>query len=388
MKAIVNGKIITENAIQTDSAIVFDEKIQRIVPENELDANVEKIDAMGGYVLPGFVDIHVHGGGGADVLDGSFEEIETVTKLHASHGTTSLVATTLTCPDETLYSGLAKIADAIDRGTDGAEILGIHLEGPYFSGQARGAQNIVEVKYPTPEEVEKIWELSKGKILRWDSAPELPNTEFFGKWLKEKNIKASIGHSAANAETALWAYEFGFDHITHLYCSTTTEHKEGQVVHGGIVEATYLEDGFTVELIADGKHIPRETMLLVFKLKGAKKTALITDAMRAAGTDVEESILGSKFDGSRVIVEDGVAKLPDRSSFAGSIGTMDRALKVALGYGVPVLDAVRALTLTPAEIVNVSDRKGSLDVGKDADILITDEDFNLKSVYIRGAKYN
>ena len=129
-------------------------------------------------------------------------------------------------------------------------------------------------------------------------------------------------------------------------------------------------------------------MLLVFKIKGAKRTALITDAMRAAGTDVTESILGSKFDGSRVIVEEGVAKLPDRSSFAGSIGTMDRALKVALGYGVPVLDAVRSLTLTPAEIVNVSDRKGSLDVGKDADILITDADFNLRSVYIRGAKYN
>jgi len=388
MKAIVNGKIITENAILTDSAIIFDEKIKKIIPKNELDANVEKIDAMGGYVLPGFVDIHVHGGGGADVLDGSYEEINTVTKLHALHGTTSLVATTLTCPDETLYSGLGLIADAIDRGTDGAEILGIHLEGPYFSGQARGAQNIVEIKYPTPEEVEKIWELSKGKILRWDSAPELPNTEFFAKWLKKKNIKASIGHSAANAETALWAYELGFDHITHLYCSTTTEHKEGQVVHGGIVEAAYLEDGITVELIADGKHIPRETMLLVFKIKGAKKTALITDAMRAAGTDVTESILGSKFNGSRVIVEEGVAKLPDRSSFAGSIGTMDRALKVALGYGVPVLDAIRSLTLTPAELVNCADRKGSLDVGKDADILITDEDFNLKSVYIRGEKYN
>ena len=119
-----------------------------------------------------------------------------------------------------------------------------------------------------------------------------------------------------------------------------------------------------------------------------KKTALITDAMRAAGPEVEESILGCKDNGLRVIVEEGVAKLPDRSSFAGSIGTMDRALKVALGYGVPVLDAVRALTLTPAELVNCADRKGSLDVGKDADILITDADFNLKSVYIRGEKYN
>ncbi len=388
MKAIVNGKIITEKEILSGYAVLFDETIKAIVPENELPKDVDKVDAKSGYVLPGFVDIHVHGGGGADVLDGSYEEIDTVTKLHAKHGTTSLVATTLTCPDETLYSGLAKIADAIERGTSGAEILGIHLEGPYFSSKAKGAQNILEQKYPTPEEVEKIWELSKGKILRWDSAPELPNTEFFAKWLKENKIKASIGHSAANAETALWAYELGFDHITHLYCSTTTEHKEGQTVHGGIVEASYLEDGFTVELIADGKHIPKETMLLVFKIKGAKKTALITDAMRAAGTDVKNSILGSKFDGSSVVVEDGVAKLPDRSSFAGSIGTMDKALKVALEYGVPVLDAIRSMTLTPAEIVNVADRKGSLEVGKDADILITDSDFNLQSVYIRGAKYN
>ena len=163
------------------------------------------------------------------------------------------------------------------------------------------------------------------------------------------------------------------------------EHKVGQVVHGGIIEATYLEDGMTAELIADGKHIPRETMLLGFKLKGDNRLALVTDAMRAAGTDVTESVLGGGACGVPVIVEDGVAKLPSRVSFAGSIATMDHALRtVHLKYGVPLCDAVRAMTLTPATLVGADKDKGSIAVGKHADFVVMDDTFTVKSVFVRG----
>lgn len=387
INAIINGKIVTENGILTGKALLFENKIVSITEEGTIPANAAVTDAGGGYVTPGFVDIHVHGGGGADFLDGTTAAVDTVTRCHALHGTTSLLATTLTCPNETLLSGMECIVERIENGSNGAEILGLHLEGPYFASAAKGAQNVTAQRTATKEEIELFIKTAKGHIVRWDAAPELPGTDLLAHVLAGNGILASVGHSSANAECVLNSYKKGFTHITHLYCSTTTEHKEGQTVHGGIIEAAYLEDGITVELIADGKHIPRETMLLAFKIKGADKVALITDAMRAAGTDVTESVLGSVKNGSPVIVEDGVAKLPDRSFFAGSIGTMDKAFKVAVGYGVPLTDAVKALSLTPARIIGFDKHKGSLEHGKDADVLIFDERLELKKVFIKGNLY-
>ncbi len=387
MIAVVNGVLVTPDRVLKGKTLLFDEKIVAIRDADEpIPGGARIIDAAGGYVLPGFVDLHVHGGGGADFLDADPDAIETVLKTHAKHGTTSLLATTLTCPDEVLYAGIGRLGDAIENGTPegGSEILGIHLEGPYFAAASKGAQAITEQKIPTEKELNELYALSRGHIVRFDAAPELPGMDLFADWTRERGILASIGHSAANAETALAYYAKGFSHITHLYCSTTTEHKEGQTVHGGIVEAAYLEDGFTVELIADGKHIPRETMLLCFKIKGAKKTALITDAMRAAGTEAKESILGEKNTGTPVMIEDGVAKLFDRSSFAGSVGTMDVCFATALRYGVPLADAAESCTLTPARIAGFADRKGSLDVGKDADVLLFDGKRNLKKVFVGG----
>ena len=387
MKAVVNGVLVTPDRILSDKVLLFDETIVRIAERGEpVPKDAEIVDAAGGYVLPGFVDLHVHGGGGYDFLDDDPDAIGAILRLHARHGTTSLLATTLTCPDETLYAGVERLGRAIEDGApkNGCEILGIHLEGPYFAAASKGAQAITEQKIPTQKELDKLYALSRGHILRFDAAPELPGMDLFADWTRERGILASTGHSAANAETTLAFYEKGFTHVTHLYCSTTTEHKEGQTVHGGIVEAAYLTDGMTVELIADGKHIPRETMLLCFKIKGADKTALITDAMRAAGTDATESILGEKNTGTPVIVEDGVAKLCDRSSFAGSVATMDVCLQTAIRYGVPLSQAVKSCTLTPARIAGASDRKGSLDVGRDADILILDRAFNVRKTFCRG----
>ena len=386
MKIISNCKIVTPFEILENKSLTFDGKIISIADTaSSRVSDAEVFDAEGGYLLPGFVDIHVHGGGGYDFLDSAPEAIGTILKTHARHGTTSLLATTLTCPDEILCRGIKMLGEAIEKGAQGgSELLGLHLEGPYFSSAAKGAQAITEQKLPSSEELENWRKLSKNSIVRIDAAPELPNMDILAQWARDNGVLASIGHSGANAETAIEYLGKGFTHITHLYCSTTTEHKEGQVVHGGIIEAAYLCDDFTVELIGDGKHIPKETMLLCFKIKGADKTALITDAMRAAGTKADRSVLGESVTGTPVIIEDGVAKLTDRSSFAGSIATMDICFNTALSYGVPLCDAVKSCSLTPARIIGVDDRKGSIEPGKDADILIYDKDFVLKKVFVRG----
>ena len=388
MKAIVNGALVTPDAVLLGKTLLFGERIEAIADARDpLPAGVETVDARGGCVLPGFVDLHVHGGGGYDFLDPDPGAIDAILRLHAAHGTTALFATTLTCPDEILYGGIGRLAAAIGRGrtADGSDLLGIHLEGPWLSPANVGAQAVKGERTPTARELDRLFTLSGGRIARIDAAPELSaGIDLLAAFASEYGILLSIAHSAANAETALAAYEKGFTHITHLYCSTTTEHKEGQTVHAGIVEAAYLEDGFTVELIGDGKHIPRETMLLCFKIKGADKVALVTDAMRAAGTDATTSILGERSTGTSVVVEDGVAKLPDRSSFAGSVATMDVCFKTALRYGVPLCDAARSCTLTPARIAGVADRKGSLEVGRDADILLFDGNFGLQGVFIGG----
>ena len=200
-------------------------------------------------------------------------------------------------------------------------------------------------------------------------------------------IGLSVAHSDAVAEDIYRAYDMGFDHITHFYCNTPTVRKIGQVRYAGVVEAAYMLDGMSVDLIGDGKHIPRELMRMVLKLKGADKVALITDAMRAAGTDVTESYLGKERPEARVIIEDGVAKLPDRSFFAGSIATSEIAFRTAVGdFGIDVCDVSKMMSAVPARLCGVSGRKGELRRGYDADIVIVDKSLKVRNVWTNGNK--
>ena len=218
-----------------------------------------------------------------------------------------------------------------------------------------------------------------------DAAPELPNMELFAKVMAENGVLASLAHSAATAPEALRAFDWGFSHVTHFYNACTTFHKKNGLVYSGIVEAAYLRDDVTIELIGDGRHIPRESMLLALRIKGADSIALITDAMRAAGVNCEKSVLGARTTGVPVVIRDDVAQLPDLSSYAGSIATMDRCLRTAhVQYGIPLPEVSRMLSLTPARLCGVSDRKGSLEKGKDGDVVVLSGDFQVQQVYARG----
>ncbi len=382
---IYNARIITPHTIiKNGSILVTGEKITAVSEKNIEAEGAVEIDAKGKYVSPGFIDIHVHGGGGHDFMDGNETAFLKIAELHAQYGTTSMLPTTLTSSKEELLQTLAIYESANKKNTSGAQFLGMHLEGPYISMNQRGAQDARYIRNPDADEYHEIIS-STSCIKRWSSAPELKGSMELGRFLRSKNILPAIAHTDAIYEEVLEAFGNGYTLITHLYSAMTGVTRRNAYRFAGVIESTYLIDGMDVEIIADGVHLPPALLKLVYKIKGPDRIALITDAMRAAGMPEGESILGSLHNGIKVIVEDGVAKLPDRSSFAGSVATANRLLKTMVTMAdVSVADAVKMLSATPARILNVSDTKGELTAGKDADIVIFDDDFTIQKTIIQG----
>ena len=346
------------------------------------------IDAEGGYLMSGFIDLHVHGGGGADFMDGTPEAFETAVASHLKHGTTLLYPTAMTASEEDISAFIDAYLE-FKKKTPYAHLTGgLHLEGPYFSGanaQSSGAQKKGSMRLPDREETERHLERAQGNIVRWDAAVELDGIREFADRMNKAGVLMAIAHSDATADEAEKGFEWGFSHVTHFYNAVSSHRKREQTVYGGIVEATYLDDGVTVELIGDGCHIPRHELLLALKIKGEDGVSVITDATRIAGTDMKEGKLGGLKNGSDIIVEDGVAKLPDRTCFAGSIATMDRCLRTLCTlFGLPITTASRLLSLSPAKRMGISDKKGSIEIGKDADLVIVDEALQIKNVIVGG----
>ncbi len=387
---IKGGRLVFPGSIESGLALVCDKsagKILGIVRENDLttESTDEVIDAAGSYVSPGFVDIHVHGGGGYDFMDGTVEAFLGASRMHAIHGTTSMIPTTVTSTDEDLYGTFNVFDKACSLNEDGAQMLGLHLEGPYFSAAKSGAQDPSYLKNPSPDHYMPILDATDS-ILRWSVAPELPGAMALGDELSRRGILAALAHTDAVYETVEESVLHGYSHVTHLYCAMSTIIRKNAYRYAGLQEAAFLLDDLSVEIIADGVHLPKSLLQYTFKFKGADKTALCTDAMRAAGMPEGTYILGSLKNGQNVIVEDGVAKLPDRSAFAGSVATTDRLVRTMVQLaGVSLVDAVKMMTLTPSRIMRIDDRKGSLLSGKDADIVIFDDNIEI-SATIRGGK--
>jgi N-acetylglucosamine-6-phosphate deacetylase len=383
---IINGRILTPRRILSDMHLIFENGIiSAIRADSELDRKLPTIDAGGNFVAPGFIDMHLHGGGGFDFSDGSEEAIIEPAVTHARFGTTSLAPTTVAGDFESLKKFILLYNTvAADCRFRGANLLGLHLEGPYFSVAQRGAQDIRYLKTPAPEDYLEILGLSD-RIIRWDAAPELPGSLEFADALRARGILPSIAHSDATFEQALTAREHGFTHITHLYSGTSTVTRIGAFRTAGVNEFAFLFDDVTVEIIADGCHLPPSLLKLIYKIKGPSRIALITDAMRAAGTNLKTSRIGDARNGLEVIIEDGVAKLPDRTSFAGSIATTNRLVRNMVELAdVPLTEAVSMATTTPARILGLEGRKGMLAPGYDADIVIFDRDFEILHTIVAG----
>ena len=375
---ILNGKIFTPNGwIENGSVLIKDSTILDVLNHsNRLSMADNVIDAEGAYVLPGGIDIHVHGGGGRDFMETSEDAFVTAVEAHRAHGTTSIFPTLSSSTAEMICDASVTCEKLMLDPMSG--VLGLHLEGPYFNPKMAGGQLRENIRIPDPQEYVPLVEQFKC-IKRWDASPELPNTEQFARYLRSKGVVVALGHTAARFEDVERAYRAGFNLATHFYCAMTASHKEGMYRHDGTVEAVYLNDGINVEMICDGIHVPPVILKMIHKMKGTEHVAIITDALACAASDSKTA-----FD-PRVIIEDGVCKLADRSALAGSIATMDRLVYTCVKKAkIAIEDVARMASETPARIMGVYDRKGSISYGKDADICIYNSDLVLTHVIQMG----
>ena len=366
--------------IATGTLVLQDGKIKNI--SDHVPAGAETIDCEGCYVSPGFIDMHSHGAGGADFMDGTVEAFLTAARMHAKHGTTLLFPTTLASNTEGLMDSLSTYRTAKLENREGAAFGGMHLEGPYFSPKFAGAQDPRYIKNPDPSEYMKVLD-----IVRWSFAPELEGSAEFAAELRSRGIVASIGHTDATFGDCDRAYRAGATLMTHFYSCMSTISRRNAYRYAGTIEYGYWQDGMDIEIIADGVHVPSDLLKLLLKIKGSGRISLVTDSMRAAGMPEGKYILGSLSDGQEVIVEDGVAKLPDRSAFAGSVATADRLVRTMVREaGCSMSEAVMMISGNPARVMGLSDRKGSIEPGKDADIVVFDDNVNVVHTIVGGRK--
>ncbi|MEP7258225.1 MAG: N-acetylglucosamine-6-phosphate deacetylase [Flavitalea sp.] len=384
---IFNGRIITPYRIIPYGSILITGNTITAVSEGNIETEVaEEIDAQGKYIAPGFIDIHIHGSLGDDFMDGSEEAFLKIAEGNTRFGTTSMTPTTLTSNQEGLYQTLDLYDSAHQKNNKGAQFLGMHLEGPYFAMNQRGAQDARYIRDPDPKEYKEVIAYSKN-ISRWSAAPELKGALEFGRYLTSKGILAAMAHTDAIYEEVIKGFENGYTLATHLYSGMSGVTRREAYRYAGAVESAFLIDEMSVELIADGKHLPAPLLKLAYKIKGADRIALITDANRGAGMpEGSKIILGNKNTGLEAIIEDGVAKLlPEKNSFAGSVATTDRLVYNMIHLAeAPLIDAVKMMTATPAVIMGVLAKKGSLAAGKDADIVIFDEQINIETTIVGG----
>ncbi len=387
MKKILfkNAQIITPTGITQGDLQVCGTKIEKIdFDSTECLKGDIIVDVAGKYLSPGFIDVHTHGAGGADFMDGDVESIYTAAKAHLKHGTTSILPTTITGSKQNLldYIDLFNTVDL--EKADCPNILGLHLEGPYFAASQAGAQDPKHLRNPETDEYNAVLEKTD-RVLRWSFAVELEGSDEFLNALRAKGIITSLAHSDASCEQVFRAYEKGLSCLTHFYSAMSSVKRVNAYRVAGAIEAGYLLDDLFVEVIADGKHLPKELLQLIYKVKGSERICLVTDSMRAAGMPDGEYILGGKETGMLVVSEDNVAKLMDRTSFAGSTATTDRLVRTFRELTeAPLYEVVKMITLNPAKLLKLDAQKGSIAEGKDADLIIFDEDINVSSAMVMG----
>lgn len=375
---IINGRILTPQGwLKNGSIILRDSKILEVTNCDLAVIGAKLVDAKGMYVVPGGIEMHVHGGGGRDFQEGKEDAFRTAVEAHLKHGTTSIFPT-LSSSTVPMIEEAVKTCDKLMEDPL-TPILGLHLEGHYLNPAKAGAQQPGWIKNPDPNEYIPIVENSRC-LKRWDAAPEMPGAIQFGRYCAEKGVLPSIAHTQANYSDVKAAFEAGYRHVTHFYNAMPGFHNKHEFKYEGTVESVYLIDDMTIECVADGIHVPPTILRMAYKIKGVERMALITDALAVAAADEN----AQAFD-ARVIVEDGVAKLSDRSALAGSIATTDRLIKTAVNMAeIPLEDAVRMCSETPSLIMRVNDRKGTLQRDKDADILILDDKLDVRCIWQMG----
>lgn len=378
---IVNGKVITPQGVDRQARLVLKAgRIAEITREQGGVEGAQTIDAQGAYVAPGCIDTHLHGGDGHDFTEATPEAFRAIAYAHATQGVTTLYPTLAVAPTTVFRQAIKACETVVSQPYEGARIEGLHLEGNYINPLLKGGQDERFIQLPDPAEYQELLESTR-LIKRWTAAPELPGALEFARYAHSKGILVSLGHTAADYPTVKRAYEAGFTHATHFYNAMSGVHKQREYKHEGTIESVYLVPEMTVELVADGIHVPPAILRLVCAFKGIDRISLISDAMAAAACLRPEHL---RLD-PRMIIEDGVCKLADRSALTGSIASGIRLIQVmAEKAEIPVADCVRMAATNPARLMGIDDRKGSIERGKDADLILFDENFHLHSVWIGG----
>jgi N-acetylglucosamine-6-phosphate deacetylase len=374
MKALVNGTVYTPSRLIPDGVVLMEgERVVAVgnAAQVSIPAEVQRIDARGHYICPGLVDIHAHGGDGADVTDGTVEAVHTMARRHLRAGTTSLLPATASAPLEHIWLAFDSIIEAMRApGVAEARVLGIHMEGPFLSLAQRGAHAPELLRMPSEEEKERLYGYI-GPLVRLTIAPEREGAMEIISRLSREGVLVCGGHSDATYEQVCVAMNAGLSHITHLWSGMSTVRRIGPKRYAGMLEAGLVEEDVTGEIIADGYHLPSSLIKMAYRMKGVEKLSLVSDAMRASGLGPGEYEVA----GLTAIVEEGggVAITQDRTAFAGSISTMLQCLQhVVKVVGLSLGDTLQMATLTPARTIGVAGQVGQIAPGCYADLLVLD----------------
>lgn len=370
---IKNCNIIYLDKIELGSVLIEDGKIKEINPKDTISTNV--IDANGLYLSPGFIDVHIHGAGGYDTMDGTIDAINKISKVICKHGTTSFLPTTMTVSINQINKALLAIKYCKLNGTDGANCLGAHIEGPFISPKAIGAQNPAFLLNPTLDNYHSIVKNAEDSVVSITIAPELPGALDLIKHLSTQGIKCSIGHTNCTYQEALDGIKCGCCHSTHLFNGMSAfNHREP-----GAVGAIF-DSNISTETISDGIHISYPALRIAYKLKGSDNVLLITDAMMAC--DMPDGLYS--LGGQDVVVSNGAARLTT-GSLAGSVLTLDKAIRnVYKNINLPLYEIVKMATFNSAKFCGVQNKKGLIKENYDADLVLFDKDINIKKVLIKG----
>jgi len=376
----LHGTIVTPFQLLEDRIIIIEKgKIIAMTDKKEdltILKNVKIIEAQNKFIVPGYIDIHVHGGGGSDVMDGEYEAIKQVATTHSRFGTTAFLPTTMTMTKDKIIKSLKSIHEARLKGTGTAEILGIHLEGPYINPEKKGAQKEEDIKKVSVEEFLEFNQASGNLIRLVTIAPEMPGAVDFIRWLHQQGIIVSVGHSNATYKQVQEGIQAGLSHVTHTFNAMRGLHHR----EPGVVGAALSSPKLIVEMIADGIHLHPIVLKILTQIKESEKLVLITDAMRATGFKEGTYDLG----GQEVIVTQGQAKLKN-GTLAGSVLTMDKAVKnLVTKVGISLLNAVQMASYNPAKCLGIDDKKGSLELYKDADIVILNKNLETELTMVAG----
>ena len=387
MIVFCDGVVITPTRRLHEAVVAVEgERIVHVGPLSELNMGPEDrlVSVHGAYIAPGFIDIHVNGGGGADAWHCLQKEdaLATISRTHVRHGTTSLVPTLITAPMDELVPSIQAVGEAKGTDMEGARVLGTLVEGPFVSQNEKGAHNPTYVRVPTQTDWGPLLEVADD-IVMMTVAPELDGACELGAALAQRGVVSAVGHSNATFDDVQRAVDHGYSHVTHIFCSTpgyTRDVANARKI-SRVMEAALVLDDLTTEIIGDGKHVPEGLVKLALKSKGASRLCTVTDAINATGLPPGEHYLGDM----PIVVEDGVAKLPDRSFFAGSVATMDECVRnmMRLG-GLSIEDAVATATSVPAKIVGVHRSRGRLAPGMDADVVVFDENVGVRATMVGG----